>query len=59
MKYNNKLPAAANNFPSGLKHTQCMGNLHSVKTRNNLPLVTHHKRTVKSFEPLAKYPPFG
>lgn len=46
-------PAAAKYFPSGLNDIACMGNLQSVKTRNNFPDVTHHNLTVKSVEPVA------
>lgn len=46
-------PPAAKYRPSGLKLTQCTGKWQSIKTRDNWPLVTSHKRTVKSVDPVA------
>lgn len=46
-------PPAAKYLPSGLKLTQCTGKWQSMNTRNNLPLVTSHNRTVKSDDPVA------
>lgn len=46
-------PPAASIFPSGLKQIQLTGCLQSEKTLINFPLVTHHKRTEESTEPVA------